>query len=140
MRRELANIVRELLFSVLLMTGCLLMTSISFAQNYTVDISSYNSFRNQVYGHAYDIDNQYGAQCWDGAALLWQQLGRGLITGNGAAAGTWDNAQTNAGNDFDLVTGIQNVKRGDVVIKILEKRRIEENVARVWFLIQLLIH
>ena len=116
MRRELANIVRELLFSVLLMTGCLLMTSISFAQNYTVDISSYNSFRNQVYGHAYDIDNQYGAQCWDGAALLWQQLGRGLITGNGAAAGTWDNAQTNAGNDFDLVTGIQNVKRGDVVV------------------------
>ena len=27
-----------------------------------------------------------------------------------------------------------------LILKILEKRRIEENVARVWFLIQLLIH
>ena len=116
MEKGLLKKSRFSLFFILLMVACFLMTSVTFAQNYTVDISSYNSFRNQVYGHAYDIDNQYGYQCWDGAALLWQQLGRSLITGNGAAAGTWDNAQTNAGNDFDLITGIQNVKRGDVVV------------------------
>ena len=84
---------------------------------YSVDISSYDAFRNNTYGHAYDIDGYYGAQCWDGAALLWQQLGMWLQTGDGRARGTWLNCRDqNAGSEFDLITGIQNVRRGDVVV------------------------
>ncbi len=84
---------------------------------YSVDISSYDAFRGATYGNAYDIDGSYGAQCWDGAALLWQQLGRWLDTGDGRARGTWLNCRdSNAGSDFDLIYGIENVRRGDVVV------------------------
>lgn len=87
---------------------------------YFVPINSYEDFRNAVNGKAFDIDGYYGAQCWDGAALLWQQLGRSLSTGGtGAAKGTWSvqSARTaNAGNDFDLVTNFGDLKRGDVIV------------------------
>lgn len=87
---------------------------------YFVPINSYDDFRNTVNGRAFDIDGAYGAQCWDGAALLWQQLGRSLSTGGtGAAKGTWSVAAAraaNAGNDFDLITNFAALKRGDVIV------------------------
>lgn len=84
---------------------------------YTVNISSYDAFRAAVLGNWYDVDGQYGAQCWDGAALLWQQLGRGLYTGGRNAVGTWIMGRdVNAGDDFYLITSIRDVKRGDVVV------------------------
>lgn len=87
---------------------------------YFVPINSYDDFRNTVNGKAFDIDGAYGAQCWDGAALLWQQLGRSLSTGGiGAAKGTWSVAAAraaNAGNDFDLITNFADLKRGDVIV------------------------
>lgn len=85
---------------------------------YSINIASYDTLRNEVIGKAYDIDGYYGAQCWDGAALLWQQLGRGLSTGGtGAAKGCWNNARDiNAGNDFELVQSANLLRRGDVVV------------------------
>lgn len=85
---------------------------------YSVDISSYDAMRNNVIGRGFDIDGFYSYQCWDGAALLWQQLGRNLSTGGtGAAKGCWTHARDhNAGTDFDLVTNQNTLRRGDVVV------------------------
>ena len=86
--------------------------------SYAVPITTYDAFRNAVIGKAFDIDGCYGAQCWDGAALLWQQLGRSLSTGGtGAAKGCWTVSRAaNAGNDFDLVANFADLKRGDVIV------------------------
>lgn len=84
---------------------------------YSVPINSYASFRNAVLGRGYDIDNFYGYQCWDGTALLWQQLGKSLITGNGLAIGCWDlKRNVNKYDKFDLVTNVNSLKLGDVVV------------------------
>lgn len=87
-------------------------------QQYSVNIANYDAFRNNVLGKGFDIDGYYGWQCWDGAALLWQQIGKTLSTGGtGAAKGCWTNARDiNAGTDFTLVTNVRDVKRGDVVV------------------------
>lgn len=83
---------------------------------YNVNESSYKAFKANVNGNGYDIDNYYGWQCWDGAALLWQQFGLGLATGNGLAIGCWDLKRTqNKGTRFDLVTNVNSLKLGDVV-------------------------
>jgi surface antigen len=88
--------------------------------SYSVPIGSYDDFRNAVMGRGFDIDGYYGYQCWDGAALLWQQIGRSLSTGGtGAAKGTWTVVSVrnaNAGNDFELITSVNNIKRGDVIV------------------------
>ena len=85
--------------------------------NYSVPIGSYQEFKNVVNGNGYDIDNYYGWQCWDGTALLWQQLGRSLLTGNGLAIGCWDlKRDTNKGDQFDLVGDVNSLRLGDVVV------------------------
>lgn len=83
---------------------------------YKVPISSYAAFKKAVLNKGFDIDGYYGYQCWDGAALLWQQLGLYLITGNGLAIGAWDlKRNVNKYNKFDLVTNVNSLKIGDVV-------------------------
>lgn len=84
---------------------------------YPIFIGSYDQFRAQVIGKGFNLDDAYGAQCWDGTALLWQQLGRTLQTGNGCAYGCWTlKRDANAGSNFELITNKANVKRGDVVV------------------------
>ena len=85
-------------------------------QYYSIPTGSYDQLRATVLGNGYDVDNYYGWQCWDGTALLWQQLGRSLVTGNGLAIGCWDlKRDLNKGNDFDLVYDVNSLQRGDVV-------------------------
>lgn len=84
---------------------------------YVVDISSYDVFRTQVLERGYDIDESYGYQCWDGCALLWQQLGRSLLTGRDNARGCWTRCRSeNAGTDFELITDVTKIKRGMVLV------------------------
>lgn len=84
---------------------------------YVVPVQNYDAFRGTVIGKGYDIDGAYGYQCWDGTALLWQQIGRSLMTGNGCASGCWTlKKDVNAGKDFDLITKLADVKRGDVMV------------------------
>lgn len=84
---------------------------------YNVPINSYDVFRSTVLGKGYDVDGAYGYQCWDGCALVWQQLGRNLITGNGCASGCWNlKRDVNAGNDFELIWKLSDVKKGDVMV------------------------
>lgn len=87
-------------------------------QYYSVPIDNYDVFRAAVLGNGYDIDGCFGNQCWDGAALLWQQLGRWLSTGGmGGAKHCWTHAkEENAGDDFELIYNLGDVKRGDVVV------------------------
>lgn len=83
---------------------------------YHVPYDTYNNFKNAVLGRGYDIDNAYGWQCWDGAALLWQQMGLILYTGNGKAIGCWDlKRDVNKYDKFDLIYNVGDLKVGDVV-------------------------
>lgn len=83
---------------------------------YSVPTGSYGEFKNAVINNGYDIDNYYGWQCWDGTALLWQQFGKSLITGNGLAIGCWDlKRDVNRYDLFDLVTDVNSLREGDVV-------------------------
>lgn len=83
----------------------------------SVPISSYSAFRAYVLGRGFDVDGYYGYQCWDGTALLWQRLGLNLITGNGLAIGCWDlKRNVNKYTKFDLVTSVNSLKKGDVVV------------------------
>jgi len=90
----------------------------AFETNYKIDITSYDTFRKATIGKGYDVDGAYGAQCYDGAALLWKLIGKFLSSGGtGAARGCWTNAKTaNAGTDFDLITKQTDILRGDVIV------------------------
>lgn len=84
---------------------------------YSVPIATFQQFMAAVNGNSYDIDGAYGAQCWDGAALLWQQLGLVLYTGNGLAIGCWDlKRDINKYDQFDLIDNVNNLRVGDVVV------------------------
>lgn len=84
---------------------------------YSVPTDSYASFKNVVLNNGYDIDNFYGWQCWDGTALLWQQFGKSLVTGNGLAIGCWDlKRDVNRYDLFDFVTDVNSLREGDVVV------------------------
>ena len=85
--------------------------------HYSVPIDCYESFRNTVIGNGYDLDGQFSFQCWDGACLLWDELGRWLYTGNGCASGCWTlERDRNAGDLFDLIWDKKDIRRGDVVV------------------------
>lgn len=85
---------------------------------YSVPYGSYDEFKNAVLGKGFDVDGVYDFQCWDGACLLWMQIGRWLSTGGtGAARGCWTNAkEENAGSDFELIYDKSQIRRGDVVV------------------------
>ena len=84
---------------------------------YSVPTGSYAEFKNAVNGNGYDIDNYHGYQCWDGNALLWQQFGKSLVTGNGLAIGCWDlKRDVNRYDLFDLVTDVNSLREGDTVV------------------------
>lgn len=105
------------LLLTLVMVLALLPIGASAVNYYTVPINSYDAFRSATIGKGYDIDGYYGYQCWDGAALLWQQLGMSLQTGNGGARGCWElKKEVNAGDQFTLIYSLSDVKRGDVVV------------------------
>lgn len=83
---------------------------------YSVPHDNYDNFRATVLGKGYDLDGAFSFQCWDGSCLLWQQIGRWLQTGDGSARGCWKlKRNENAGNDFELITNLKDVKRGDVM-------------------------
>ncbi len=83
---------------------------------YSVPHDTFENFMNATIGKGYDIDECYGQQCWDYAALLWQQLGLSLLTGNGLAIGCWDlKRDINSGNQFDLVYNVSDLEPGDIV-------------------------
>lgn len=79
---------------------------------------TYQEFRDFVIGKGFDMDNFLGAQCWDGACLIWYQYGLWLYTGSlGYAYECWtESRERNAVDPFEALTGIENIKRGDVLV------------------------
>ena len=94
-----------------------------------INISSYDDFRADVLARAgqglgYDVDGYYGYQCWDLVAELWMNTPEFANSGlwphtgpNLAASECWTYSRTeNAGNSFDLIYNLSEVKRGDVIV------------------------
>ena len=96
----------------------------AYETDYNVDISSYDAFRRDTNGKAYDLDGSWGAQCWDGVQLLYTRIGMHLYTrmGNenpGYAKYCWlnENARAaNTGDKFIQITDKTQIKRGDILV------------------------
>lgn len=78
---------------------------------------TYQEFKNQVLGKAFDIDGYYGAQCWDGAMYYSQWLGYPVFhcwDGTGYAIDIWTARKTSGIlNYYDEVSVLQ---PGDIVV------------------------
>ena len=75
-------------------------------------------FKDYVYGGCWNTDGYYGAQCWDLADLFWQNYaGRNFSTcGTGAAKGSWNCKEYNAGDEFELIYSPESLQAGDWII------------------------
>lgn len=83
--------------------------------------SNYEEWKSATLGLEIDVDASFGCQCWDYASEFWWNVGFPKLypqTGpNLAAYECWtDSRIENAGNKFDLVYNLQDVKIGDVVV------------------------
>ena len=78
------------------------------------------AFKDYTLGGCWDVDGYWGGQCWDLGALYWMNAtedGRTLSTcGTGAAKGTWNCKEQNAGTEFDLIYDKTQLRAGDWVI------------------------
>ena len=89
---------------------------------------TYQSFRGAVLGKRYDLDGEWGAQCWDGVQLLYTQsdINQYLYTQHninvnlkGYVKTCWTNPtcrQRNGSGQFIQIPRLQDVRRGDVII------------------------
>lgn len=86
---------------------------------------SYLAWKTATNGNGYNADGYYGCQCWDLTAEFWYNVGfpQGYPhTGpNHYAEECWDvsryaNASYNGTTYFDLITSINDVKQGDVIV------------------------
>jgi hypothetical protein len=85
----------------------------------SVPHATYDEFRNATLGNGYNVDGMYGNQCWDYVALLYWQYGLTLVTkaGGGTASDCWNiSKNANSQPPFIAVEGVQNIKRGDVIV------------------------
>ena len=86
--------------------------------------SSYGEWKLYTLNNQYDVDNfpsEQPYQCWDFTAEFWYNLGYGTgwpHTGpHGAAYECWTVSRNdNAGVQFDLITNLNDVKQGDVMV------------------------
>ena len=86
---------------------------------------TYDEWRNNTIGNEYDLDGYYGCQCWDYASLFWRNIGFPAgypLTGpNQSAYECWtvsrvQNQSYGGTTYFDLITDVNNIKRGDVIV------------------------
>ena len=82
------------------------------------DTSSPQAYKNAVLGKCVDVDGKYGAQCFDLASDFWKNYaGRWLSScGTGAAKGTLNCFEYNAGNEFDVLWDAKKLQAGDWVV------------------------
>lgn len=75
-------------------------------------------FKDYTIDKCWNTDGYYGSQCWDLGDLFWQNYtGRNLSTcGTGAAKGIWNCKEQNAGDEFDLITDVNNIQAGDWLV------------------------
>lgn len=83
--------------------------------------STYAEWKTNTIGHEYDLDGSYGCQCWDYASLFWRNVGfpagYPLTGGLHYAYQCWTASRVeNAGDTFDLIYALADVKQGDVIV------------------------
>lgn len=88
--------------------------------------ATYDEFRNAVNGVWIDLDGEYGAQCWDGACLIYVQddINQYLYTGKnfggqGYAKECWTNTTArniNASGHFIAISDKTAIKKGDIIV------------------------
>lgn len=88
--------------------------------------ATYDEFRNRVNLNYYDLDGSFGAQCWDGACLIYVQddINQYLYTGanfggQGLAKECWTYTQArnlNGSGHFSLVYNKEDIKKGDIIV------------------------
>ena len=86
------------------------------AQGAWHDTSSPEAYKNSTLNQC--IQNAYGGQCFALANDFWQNYaGRNLSScGTGAAKGTWNCKEQNAGNDFVLIYNANEIQAGDWIV------------------------
>jgi len=91
---------------------------LNFGQGEWHDISTPEAYKNSVLGKCIDLDGKWGSQCVDGFAdFNYQYTGRWLSTcGTGSAKGLWDCSETNAGDDYQLITNPTELQTGDWIV------------------------
>lgn len=81
---------------------------------------TFTAFKDYTLGNCYDVDGAYGSQCWDLAALFWENYtndGRVMSTcSTGAAKGAWNCKEQNAGDEFELIYDASEIQAGDWII------------------------
>ena len=86
--------------------------------------STYEEWKTATLGNGYDADGSFGNQCWDYVAEFWYNVGfterapSGRMypeTGGDNARGIWNNRTLNAGDKFDLVNTLFELKVGDII-------------------------
>ena len=89
----------------------------------TIPHTTYDVWRNAVNGNGYDADYLYGCQCMDLAMEFWWNVGFPTgypHTSTGNANGVWDRRNENLTYNnvtyFELVTSLNDVKRGDILV------------------------
>lgn len=89
----------------------------------TLPVDSYANWKNATNGNGFNFDNQYGCQCYDLAVEFWWNVGfpagYPIIT-NSSAYTMWENRIANASYNgvtyFDLITSVNDIKVGDIVV------------------------
>lgn len=86
------------------------------AQGAWHDTSSPEAYKNSTFGQC--IQNAYGGQCFALANDFWQNYaGRNLSScGTGAAKGTWNCKEQNAGDNFVLIYNDNEIQAGDWIV------------------------
>lgn len=82
---------------------------------------TYDVWKTNTLGHAYNLDGSYGCQCWDYASLFWRNVGfpvgYPLTGGLHYASQCWTVSRVqNAGDTFDLIDLLSLVKQGDIIV------------------------
>lgn len=90
--------------------------------------ATYDEFRNAVNGLYIDLDGEWGAQCWDGACLIYVQnnINQFLYTAHNinpqlssAVRTCWTNLnarERNGSGHFSIVYNKEDIKKGDIVV------------------------
>lgn len=85
-----------------------------------VDVSTPLTFKNNTLGNEYNTDNFAGAQCWDLFDVFMQNYAdrRAQTCGTGAAKGMIADGcwQKNAGDDYEMIWRVDEIKVGDWLI------------------------
>ena len=90
----------------------------------TINHDTYANFKAATLGNGYDFDSTYGLQCYDLLAEFWWNVGFPAgypVTGGSVNVyEVWnhrsENTSYNGTTYFDIITNINDVKQGDIII------------------------